>query len=100
MQVVFMPIVLDIKVIPRARKQLLKADAVYALRCYVNSPPEDNKANQEVIECLAKALKVSKSSITIIAGATARIKRVSIEGFDSKEEIFKKLNLEVQHALF
>lgn len=100
MQAAFMPIILDIKVIPRARNQLLKADNVYALRCYVKSPPEDNKANAEVIECIANALKVSKSSITIIAGATARIKRLQIEGFDSKDAVFKKMNLEVQNALF
>lgn len=100
MQAVSMPIILDIKVIPRARKQRLAVDPVYALRCYVVSPPEDNKANHEVIDSLAKALKIAKSSITIIAGATARIKRIAIEGFDSKEAVYKKLNIEVQHALF
>ncbi len=100
MQVVSMAIILDIKVIPRARKQALKTDAVYDMRCYVTSPPEDNKANHEVIVLLAHSLGISKSSITLLAGATARIKRISIEGFESKESIFKQLHLEVQHVLF
>lgn len=95
-----MPVILEIKVIPRARKQLIKADAVYDLRCYVKSPPEDNKANTEVIDFLAHELGIPKRSITIIAGATARIKRLQIENFDSKDVLLKKLDLEVQHALF
>ncbi len=95
-----MIIVLEIKVIPRARKQLLKADPVYDLRCYVNSPPEDNKANQEVVDFLSKILGISKSSVTVIAGATARIKRIAIDGFESKQALFKKLDMDVQHGLF
>lgn len=100
MQVVSMAIILDIKVIPRARKQALKADSVYDMRCYVISPPEDNKANHEVIAFLADSLGISKSSITLLAGATARIKRISVEGFNSKEALLKHLHLEVQHVLF
>jgi uncharacterized protein YggU (UPF0235/DUF167 family) len=95
-----MSIILDIKVFPRARKQLLKLDAVYDLRCYVNSPPEDNKANHEVIAFLASSLGISKGSVTLVAGATARIKRIEIIGFDSKQAIFNKLHLEVQNGLF
>ncbi|MBY0110004.1 MAG: DUF167 domain-containing protein [Candidatus Babeliaceae bacterium] len=94
-----MTVILDIKVIPRSKKQFFKIDPVYALRCYVISPPEHNKANHEVVECLAKALKISKGSITILAGAAASIKRMSIEGFDSEDAIYAILNLEVQHAL-
>src|SRR5258708_5297306 len=45
-----MSVILEIKVIPRARKQLIKADAVYDARCYVKSAPEDNKANSEIID--------------------------------------------------
>lgn len=95
-----MQIILDVKVIPQARRQLLKPDNIYDLRCYVNSPPEDNKANREVIEFLAESLGISKNSLTLIAGATSRIKRISVEGFASKQDIFKRLNLEVQDALF
>ncbi len=95
-----MSIILDIKVFPRARKQLLKLDPQYDLRCYVNSPPEDNKANHEVIALLAKSLGISKSSVALIGGATSRIKRIEIQGFSSKQAIFDRLELEVQHALF
>lgn len=100
MQVVFMSIIIDIKVIPRASKKLLKAYTTYDMRCYVISAAEDNKANEEVMAFLADKLGISKRSITLIAGATSCIKRLSIDGFSSKQEIFTRVGLEVQHALF
>ena len=95
-----MTVTLEIKVIPRSRRQLLRTDVRYDLRCYVNSAPEDNKANSEVIEFLAQLLKIAKSAITITAGATSRIKGLSIEGFSTKQSVIDRLGLEVQRGLF
>lgn len=44
----------------------------------VNSPPEDGKANQEVVHILAKALGVAPSLIEIQKGQKSRNKTVSI----------------------
>lgn len=95
-----MAVTLDIKVVPRARKRVIKVDPVYDIRCYVTSPPEDNKANKEVIELLAAGLNLPKSAITLLAGQTSRIKRILIENYPSKNDILRQLNLEVQNALF
>ena len=45
----------------------------------LNSAPEKGKANDELIEYLARELKVSRSSIAIIRGETSRRKTVRIE---------------------
>lgn len=60
-----------------------KADAISIedglLKIRVTVVPEDGKANKAVIALLAKALGVSKSSVTIVRGETARDKLVRID---------------------
>lgn len=48
------------------------------LEIRVAAAPADGAANEEVIKLLAKALGLSKSSLTIISGQTARLKRIEI----------------------
>jgi len=40
--------------------------------------PADGAANDEVIKLLAKALGLSRSEVAIVAGESARLKRLSI----------------------
>lgn len=55
------------------------------LRVRVTVVPEDGKANEALIKLLSKALHISKSRISIIRGATSRIKHLEVkmeeEGF-------------------
>lgn len=55
------------------------ADGTRCLKAYVTAVPEDNKANKALIALLAKHYKVSKSSITIVSGATDRLKRLRVD---------------------
>ena len=45
---------------------------------HVAESPTDGSANDAVVKLLAKALGISRSEVTIIAGHTARHKRLSI----------------------
>ncbi len=55
------------------------------LRVNVAAPPEDGKANEELVKFLAKLLKISKSEITIIRGETSRLKVLQLPNkFDAK----------------
>lgn len=45
---------------------------------FVSSPPEDGKANEEMIELLADYFETAKSLVTIVSGHTARHKIVEI----------------------
>lgn len=48
----------------------------------VTAPPEDGKANERLIELIARALGVSKSYVKIVRGETSRIKILKIKGVD------------------
>jgi uncharacterized protein (TIGR00251 family) len=52
------------------------------LKIRITTPPEKGKANEAVVELLAKNLKVPKSSIKIVSGHTSRIKKILIVGVD------------------
>lgn len=56
----------------------MMVDGREALEVRVRAAPEGGKANQEVIEVLAKALSLAKRDVEIISGETSRLKRVSL----------------------
>lgn len=44
------------------------------------APPVDGAANSALIALVAKTFGVAKRDVTLLAGATSRLKRVSIHG--------------------
>lgn len=50
------------------------------LKIQVTAIPEKGKANKAMIALLSKNWKISKSSITVVRGATSRVKILEIEG--------------------
>ena len=48
------------------------------LEVRVAAAPADGAANDEVIRLLAKALGLPKSSLAIVSGQTARLKRIEV----------------------
>ena len=57
-----------------------RADGRSVLRARVRAAPEMGKANAALEALLAEALAVPKSAVSIIAGATSRIKSVRVTG--------------------
>ena len=56
------------------------SDGATILRLRTRAVPENGRANAAVIVPLAKYLGVPKSAITLVAGHTARIKTIHVEG--------------------
>ncbi len=52
------------------------------LKVRVREAPIEGRANAALIVFLAKKLKVPKSRLTLVAGDTARLKAIEIEGLD------------------
>lgn len=50
------------------------------LRVKVTAVPEDGKANEALIKLLSKTLHLSPSRISLIRGATSRVKQLDIDG--------------------
>ncbi len=67
---------------PRASRTKVLGYYDERVKIQLAAPPVDGAANEELVRFLAKALKVSKSSVTLCAGATGKRKTVEIEGVD------------------
>ena len=81
--------VLAIRVTPRSAKPGIggwrtDSSGREELEVRVSEAPTDGAANEAVIRLLAKALGVSRSELSIIAGATSRNKRIAVP-FDVAE---------------
>ncbi|MFW6245379.1 MAG: DUF167 domain-containing protein, partial [Fibrobacterota bacterium] len=70
---------------PRAKRNGISLRGPLLLDVSVTSPPVDNKANGHLIKLLADALKVSRSSISLIKGEHCRGKVVAVEGISGQE---------------
>jgi hypothetical protein len=68
------PILLRVRVQPRARANAVKGWRGEALSVSVTAAPEGGKANRAVIALLADALAVPPSSISLVRGAASRDK--------------------------
>lgn len=86
-----MAVRLNLKVAPKSSRNAVTGWMGDTLKLSVTTAPEKGKANQMVIEVLAQALEVSRSSISIVRGETAATKLVEIAEL-SEAEIFRRLN--------
>lgn len=74
-----------VRLTPRASADRLggvraEADGGVALKAAVTAPPEDGKANAALVAMLARAWRVPKSAISVVAGASDRRKTLLVEG--------------------
>ncbi|GMT50054.1 MAG: UPF0235 protein [bacterium] len=83
-------IVLRVKVAANSSKnQLSFSDD--CVKIHLTAPPIDNRANKELINFLAKQLKLRKKDIEIIKGKQSKLKTIQILQ-SSKEYILNKIN--------
>ncbi len=73
---------LNIKVIPKSSRQrsgdVIEYNNQNYWKIYLLSPPEDGKANKELIKYLSKKLEISQQSIRINRGLTSQYKILQI----------------------
>lgn len=71
---------ITVKVTPKAsRNSVLGAEETW-LRIALTAPPVEGKANEAARRFLAEVLDVSKSSVSLLSGQTARLKRFAVSG--------------------
>jgi len=80
-------VVLVVKVVPGASKTAIAGELSGMLKIKVSAAPEKGKANQCLIEFLAKRLRVKKNAVSIVSGWTNPVKRVQIRGMTAEEVI-------------
>lgn len=79
-----------VKVIPNASQYRWKLESEL-LKCYIPAQPTDNRANKMFIKRLAKLLQLPASSISILQGATNKIKHITIDADITYEELIDQV---------
>lgn len=77
---------IHVKVIPRATKDQISGfmqDGTLKIR--ITAPPVDGKANQALVEFLSASFGIHRDQISIISGASSRIKILQIRGISERE---------------
>lgn len=72
----------SVHVQPRASRTEVRGVHNGALRVRLQAPPVDGAANAALVELLAGSLGIPRRSVRVVAGQTARLKVVDIEGVD------------------
>lgn len=65
---------ITVNVHPNSKRARIEKDLLGTLHVYVVQPPLQGRANQAVIEALAKHFKTKKSSIYLISGMKSKSK--------------------------
>jgi uncharacterized protein (TIGR00251 family) len=85
-------VVFGIKVIPGSSKTAVSGLLNGKLKVKVAAAPERGKANQDMVNLLAKQLGIKKKHINITSGQTSPVKFVKVSGI-SPEKLLEKLNI-------
>jgi uncharacterized protein (TIGR00251 family) len=72
--------VISVKVKPNARVSLLTQLEGNVWRAQLKSRPVEGKANEELLSLVARHFGCPKSAVSLKSGASARTKRIRIEG--------------------
>jgi hypothetical protein len=73
-------LILNLRVVPRSKKDGIAGVHGDCLRVRIAAPPVDGRANQRLVEFLAREFGVPKREVTLLTGDTGQRKRVSITG--------------------
>jgi uncharacterized protein (TIGR00251 family) len=74
---------IQLKVVPNASRTRVVGEYQGALKVAVATPPEKGRANEAVIELLARSLGLRRNQLTIESGTTSARKTLSITGVNA-----------------
>jgi uncharacterized protein (TIGR00251 family) len=94
-----MAVILEIKVIPGSGRQDLFRDKTGMIKCHLKNPPEDGRANAELVKMLAKKAGLASDAVHIMRGATSRKKLIKIDTSRSPTDVLHDLGVEIQSSL-
>ena len=83
---------INVRATTKASKNYIRGVKHDELLISVTAVPENNKANNAIIDLISKKIGVSKSKIQIISGEKNRNKKISINS-ENIEEILSSLSI-------
>jgi uncharacterized protein (TIGR00251 family) len=78
-------VVIRVRVTPRAARDEIGGWQDGRLIVRLRAPPVEGRANGALVRLLAERLDVAQAAIQIVGGATARSKRIRVEGLTPTE---------------
>ncbi len=76
---------ISVTVSPGARRSDLVGRHGDGWRARIAAPPERGRANEALCSLLADVLDIPRRSVSVVAGHSARVKVVEIDGLDAAE---------------
>jgi uncharacterized protein (TIGR00251 family) len=78
-------VIFAVRVQPRASKNEVAGELDGALKVRLQAPAMEGRANEALVEFLARVLKTSKSAVRILSGERSRNKRVEVRGVTARD---------------
>jgi uncharacterized protein (TIGR00251 family) len=78
-------VILDVRVIPRAKKTELAGTRDGAVLVRLAAPPVEGAANAALVEFLAERLQLPRRAVRIVGGEKSRLKRIEIDGLTDEQ---------------
>ena len=75
--------IIRLKVVPSSSRDQIVGWLGDALKIKVAAPPEKGKANQAVIQLLARTMRIETAAIRVLSGESSPNKIVEISGVES-----------------
>ncbi|QMV20252.1 hypothetical protein GOB94_06220 [Granulicella sp. 5B5] len=86
--------VVPVRVHPGAKRDAVTGTHDGAVKIALTSPPVDGRANEALVAFVAKRLGVARGQVTLLTGASSRMKTLRVVGL-SAEEVSAKLLTEL-----
>ena len=87
-------VVVAVRVQPRANRDEIIGEMNGALKIRLQAPAVEDRANEALVEFLARLLKTPKSAVRILSGDRSRSKRLEIRGV-TKQQVLALLTYDV-----
>ena len=85
--------IINLKVIPNAKKSEIVGILDDALKIKISAPPLEGKANAQIIKFFCDYLDISKSKLEIISGEKSKYKLLKVDyNFENLKKYFETIN--------
>jgi uncharacterized protein (TIGR00251 family) len=78
-------VILPVRVQPRASKDEIAGEMAGALKVRLRAPAVEERANEALVEFLARLLNIPRSAVRILSGDRSRTKRIEIRGVTGQQ---------------
>lgn len=76
---------IQVRVKPRSSRSAILGIIDGVWQVALHAPPQEGRANRELLEILAEALGIPRSDLTVVAGEKSRDKVIQIEGVSANQ---------------